>query len=79
MNGLGTEYLKLGEEIAKTCYKMYRQSPMGISPEVVAINDAAGPDKAMDVAVSAAVSVSVLALETYPPTILMGKTLLWNG
>ncbi|KAK2191802.1 hypothetical protein NP493_45g05000 [Ridgeia piscesae] len=49
MNGLGVEYLKLGEEIARTCYKMYRQSPMGLSPEVVAINDAADPHKAMEV------------------------------
>ena len=32
---------------------MYRQSPIGISPEVVAINVAANRHKAMDVAVSA--------------------------
>ena len=44
---------------------MYRQSPIGISPEVVAINVAANRHKAMDVAVSAGflgLSLSVFGL-----------------
>jgi len=70
MNGLGVEYLKLGEEIARTCYKMYRQSPMGLSPEVVAINDAADPHKAMEVSVSAgclALCLSCMQRPVHPP------------
>ncbi|KAI0230855.1 Endoplasmic reticulum mannosyl-oligosaccharide 1,2-alpha-mannosidase [Lamellibrachia satsuma] len=58
INGLGKEHLDLGEKIATTCYEMYRRSPTGLSPEVMAISlSAGGPNKGLDIALETAYSL----------------------
>ena len=37
-NGLSRRFASLAEQLVHTCYKMYKEMPTGLSPEIVHFN-----------------------------------------
>ena len=56
-NGLPMKYMSIAKNLMYTCYRMYREMPTGLSPEIVHFNTQQGADT--DIYVKVCVCVCV--------------------